>query len=74
MRDLARLTSCHAQVLAAHGSPGDVGRAGASPAIYAMTIARGNRRTLQHVSYPAANASTSELHIIFFNEAKLNRY
>src|SRR5439155_15590262 len=37
---------------------------GASPAIDAMTIAQGERRTLQHVSCPAANASTSDLHII----------
>ncbi len=45
-------------------SPGDIGRAGASPAIDAMTIDQRKRPTLQHVSRPAANASTSELHKI----------
>jgi hypothetical protein len=64
MRDFARLTSYHPQVFAGHGSPGDIRRAGASPAIDAMTIARGRGPALQHVSCPAANASTSELHII----------
>src|SRR5207249_4886958 len=33
MRDLARFTFCYDQVLAAHGSPSDISRAGASPAI-----------------------------------------
>src|SRR5207247_7418348 len=39
-------------------------RAGASPAIYAMTIDQCKWPTLQHVSSPAANASASELHKI----------
>jgi len=38
MRNLARFTFCHDQILARHRSPGDIGRAGASPAIDAMTI------------------------------------
>src|SRR5947207_14025056 len=64
MRDLARLTFRHDEIFARHGSPGDIRGAGASPAIYAMTIDQGNGRTLQHVSCPAANASTSEFHKI----------
>ena len=52
------------QILARHGSPGDISRAGASPAIDAMTIDQSKRPTLQHVSCPAANASTNELHKI----------
>src|SRR5439155_440281 len=38
--------------------PGDVSSAGASPAIDAMRIDQRKRPTLQHVSCPAANAST----------------
>src|SRR5206468_10389479 len=64
MRDLARFTFCYDQVLAAYASPSDVGRARASAAIDAMTIAQGRGPTLQHVSCPAANASTSQLHKI----------
>jgi hypothetical protein len=64
MRNFARLTSRHTQIFAGHGSPGDIRRASAPPAIDAMTVTRGKRPTLQHVSCPAANASTSELHII----------
>ena len=64
MRDFARLTLCHDEIFAGHSSPGDIGRAGASPAIYAMTIAWGQGRTFQHVSCPAANASTGEFHIV----------
>jgi hypothetical protein len=62
MRNFARLTSCHSQIFAGHGSPGHIGRAGASPAIYAMTIVQGKGRTLQHISCPAANASACQLH------------
>src|SRR6266404_4559021 len=64
LRDFARLTLCHDEIFAGHGSPGDIGRAGASPAIYAMTIAWGQGRTFQHVSCPAANASTTQFHIV----------
>src|SRR5438034_2756866 len=64
MGNFARLTSCHTQIFAGHGSPGDIGRASASPAIDAMTIAKRRGRTLQHVSCPSANTSTSELHKI----------
>ena len=63
MRDLARFTLCYAQIFAWHGSPGDVRRASASPAIDAMTIAQGKRDAPQHVSCPAANASTTQLHL-----------
>jgi hypothetical protein len=63
MRNFARLAFCHDEIVAGHGSPGNIGRAGASPAIYAMTIVHGKRPTLQHVSCPATNASTSELHV-----------
>jgi hypothetical protein len=64
MRDFARLTLCYDEIFARHGSPGDIGRARASPAIDAMTIDQSKRPTLQRVSRPAANASTSELHKI----------
>ncbi len=64
MHDLARLTLCYRQIFARHRSPSDIGRARASPAIDAMTIAQSKGLTLQHVSCPAANASTSELHKI----------
>src|SRR5207249_2946138 len=59
-----RLTFCDDEIFATHRSPGDIGRAGASAAIYAMTIAQSKGRTFQHVSGPAANASTSKLHKI----------
>src|SRR5205823_4693561 len=64
MRNLTRFTVCHDQICAGHGSPRDIGRAGASPAIDAMTIAQLKWPTFQHVSCAAANASTSELHMI----------
>src|SRR5438552_12958677 len=64
MRDFTRFTLCHRQIFAAHRSPGYVRRAGASAAIYAMTIDQCKWPTLQHVSCSAANASTSDLHII----------
>src|SRR5437763_10751430 len=64
MRKLARLTLRHAQIFARHRSPGNVRRTGASPAIDEVTIAQSKGPTLQHVSCPAANASTSELHKI----------
>src|SRR5881392_3453648 len=64
MRNLARLTLRHDQIFARHRSPGNVRRTGASPAIDAVTIAQSKGPTLQHVSCPAANASTSELHKI----------
>jgi len=64
MRNLARLTFCHGEIFARHRPPGYVRRTGASPAIDAVTIAQSKRPTLQHVSCPAANASTSELHKI----------
>src|SRR5207248_3219220 len=63
MRDFARITFCHDEIFAAHRSPGDIRGAGASPAIYAMTIAQRKRPALQHVSCPAANASTCQLHV-----------
>src|SRR6266699_3131777 len=64
MRNFARLTFRHDEIFARYGSPRDIGRTGASPAIYAMTIDQSQGATFQHVSCPAANASTSELHII----------
>jgi hypothetical protein len=64
MRDFARLTFCYDEIFARHGSPGDIGRARASPAIDAMTIDQSKRPTLQHVSCPAANASTTQFHIV----------
>jgi hypothetical protein len=64
--------SCYGQIFARYGTPGDIGRTGASPAIYAMTIAEGKGWTIQHVSCPAANASTRELHV-FLNETKFSR-
>src|SRR6266487_5881457 len=64
MRDFTRFALCHGQILAGHGSPCDIGRAGTPPAIYAMTVNQGKGPTPQHVSCSAANASTSELHMI----------
>jgi hypothetical protein len=64
MRNLARFTYCYDEIFARHGPPGDIRRPGASPAIDAMTIDQSKRPTLQHVSCPAADASTSDLHII----------
>ena len=55
------------KIFARDGSPGDIGRTRTSPAIDTMTIARGRGPTLQHVSCPAANASTSEFHIMLLN-------
>src|SRR5207244_11666110 len=65
IRNLARFTLCHDQVLARHRSPLHIRRTGASPAIDAMTIDQCRWQTLQHVSCPTANASTSELHNLF---------
>jgi len=62
--DFARLTLCDNEIFASHGSPRHIGRTRASAAIDAMTIDQSKRPTLQHVSCPAANASTSELHKI----------
>src|SRR5205823_14074703 len=61
---VAHVTLCHTQIFAGHGSPGDIGRGRASRAIYAITHVERKRPALQHVSCPAANASTSELHKI----------
>jgi len=61
--NLARLALCYVQIVAGYGSPSDVRRACASPAIDAMTIAQRKGPTLQHVTCPAANASTRELQI-----------
>src|SRR6266699_2077730 len=68
MRNFARLTFRHDEIFARYGSPRDIGRAGASPAIYAMTIDQSQGATFQHVSCPAANASASELHIILLTQ------
>jgi hypothetical protein len=76
MRDFPRLAFCYDEIFARHRSPGDIGRTGASPAINAMTINQSKRPTLQHVSCPAANASTSELHTIrlaHFNHERTRR-
>src|SRR5919198_1142149 len=62
IRQLARLAFCDLQVLAGDRPPRDVGRAGASPAIDAMTIDQCMWSTLQHVPCPATNASTREFH------------
>ena len=64
IRNLARFTLCHGHILARHRSPLHIRRTSASPAIDAMTIYQRKWTTLQHVSCPAANASTSDLHII----------
>src|SRR5204862_6302611 len=64
MGKFAHVTLCQKQIFAGHGSPGDIGRASTSPAIDAMTNVQRKRPTLQHVSSPAANASTGELHKI----------
>ena len=61
-RNLARFALCHDQILARHRSPLHIRPTGASPAIDAMTIDQSKRSTLQQVSCPAANASTSEFH------------
>src|SRR5205823_12027621 len=65
VRNLARLALCHDQILARYRAPRHVGRARTSPAIDAMTIDQCKWATLQHVSCPTANASTSELHNLF---------
>jgi hypothetical protein len=64
MRDFARFTFRNDEIFARHRSPCDIRRAGASPAIDAMTIDQRKRPTLQHVSGAAANASASEVHRI----------
>src|SRR5262249_33052913 len=64
VRNLARLTLRHDQILARHRSPCHVGRSRASAAIDAMTINQCKWPALQHVSCPTAKASTSEFHII----------
>jgi hypothetical protein len=64
IRNFARFTFCNHEIFAGHRSPSDIGRAGAAPAIDAMTIDQRKRPALQHVSCPAANASTSNLHKI----------
>jgi len=63
MRDFARFALCQNEILARYGSPRHIGRTRASAAIDAMTIDQSKRPTLQQVSCPAANASTSELHV-----------
>src|ERR1041385_520881 len=72
VRDLARFTFGHDQILARHCSPRHIGPARASPAIDAITITQEKRPTLQHVSCPAANASTSQLHIICVSSHSLS--
>jgi len=62
MRDFARFTFCDDEIFARHRSPCDIRSTRATPAIDAMTIDQSNRPTLQHISCPAANASTSDLH------------
>ncbi len=64
VRNFARLAFSDDKVFARHRSPLHVRRTGASPAIDAVTIHQCQRRTLQHVSCPAANASTSDFHKI----------
>src|SRR4029450_7803818 len=64
VHDFARLTFCYDEIFARHGSPCDIGRTRTSTAIDAMTIDQSNRPTLQHVSCPTTNASTSEVHRI----------
>ena len=62
--NLARFAFCEHQIRTWHRSPGHIRRACAFLAIDAMTIDHRQRPILQHVSCPAANASTSELHKI----------
>ena len=61
--NLARLTLLQDQILARHRSPRHMRGTCASPAIDAMTIDQSNWPALQQVSCPAANASTTELHM-----------
>jgi len=62
VRYLARFALCHDHILARYRSPLQVRCTGAPPAIDAMTINQSERPTPQHVSCPATNASTSDLH------------
>src|SRR5262249_50854908 len=62
VRNLPRLALRHDQIFARHCSPGHIRRTRAFLAINAMTINHRQWATLQHVSCPAAKASTNELH------------
>src|SRR5262249_22497940 len=62
VRNLPRLALRHDQIFARHCSPGHIRRTRAFLAINAMTINDRQWATLQHISCPAAKASTNELH------------
>src|SRR5215475_2294107 len=64
VRNLARFALSHDQILARHRSPLHIRRTRASPAINAVTIDQRNWPALHHVSCPAANASSSDFHIV----------
>jgi hypothetical protein len=70
IRNLVRFSLCHDQIPARHRSPLHMRCTRASPAIDAMTIDQSKRSTLQHVSCPAANASTSEFHKVRLADSK----
>lgn len=70
VRDPARFALRHDQIFTRHRSPLHIRRTRASPAIDAMTIDQRRGPTLQHVSCPAANASTSDFH---FSERTFTR-
>ena len=68
VRNLARFTVRHDNILTRHCPPCHIGRARAFLAINAVTIDQCNWPALQHVSCPAANTPTSDLHTILLPE------
>jgi hypothetical protein len=65
--NLAQVAFCHDQIVARHCSPSDIRRSRTFLAIDAVTINHRQWPTLQHVSGPATNTSTSQLHKIRLN-------
>ena len=63
-RNLARFAFSQDQIFARHCSPGQIRSTRAFLTIDAMTIDQRQWPTLQHVSCPATNASTGDLHKI----------
>src|SRR5262245_66693610 len=68
IRNLARLTFCHDQLLARHRSPLYIRSTRASSAINAMTINQCSWLTLQHIPCSTTNAPTSDFHTIHLPE------
>src|SRR5262249_48908529 len=60
--DLARFALCHDQIVARYRSPLHIRRTCAPPKRNETKTDQPHWPTLQHVSCPAANASTSDLH------------